>query len=243
MSENIGKYTLENLIDKGGYGICYKAKDEKNNLYAIKKIKVSSYEDLVNVQNEINNLYAMQSKYSVKIIESIPEVDEIREDNDVYIVMELCDGDLSDLLEKKNGNLDIVTIIKIMNQLNEVLYLMHYDNQFEHRDLKPENILIKYNNENDFEIKLTDYGCSKYYEEDSKLSESDELGSKFTEFIGSDYYRAPEIYKNVGNSKSDLWSIGLILYYLFFNQIPFTIYEEYINFKTDVVLKDTIIKY
>ena len=157
MSEKIGKYTLENLIDKGGYGICYKAKDEKNNLYAIKKIKVSSYEDIEKVPNEINCLRAMKSKYSVDIIESIPEdFDEIQLDSDVYIVMELCDGDLSDLLDKKNGNLDIVTIIKIMNQLNEVLKLMHYSNNIEHRDLKPENILIKCINENDYEIKLTD---------------------------------------------------------------------------------------
>ena len=127
-----------------------------------------------------------------------------------------------------------------MNQLNEVLNFMH-SQQFEHRDLKPENILIKYNlkNENDFEIKLTDYGCSKYYEEDSNLSESDPDRSKFTEFLGSDYYRAPEIYKNDGHSKSDLWSIGLILYYLYFNQIPFTDREEYINFKLDVILKET----
>ena len=61
----------------------------------------------------------------------------------IYIVMELCDGNLKDLLEKKN-KFDIVTIIKITNQLNEVLKLMH-SKQIEHRDLKPENILIKYN--------------------------------------------------------------------------------------------------
>ena len=57
--------------------------------------------------------------------------------------MELCDGDLNDLLENKNEGLDIITIIKIMNHLNEVLKLMH-SKEIEHRDLKPENILIKY---------------------------------------------------------------------------------------------------
>ena len=58
--------------------------------------------------------------------------------------MELCDGDLNYFLKKKNGNLDIITIIKIINQLNEVLKLMH-SKKIEHRDLKLENILIKYN--------------------------------------------------------------------------------------------------
>ena len=80
----------------------------------------------------------MKSKYSVNFLESIEK------DDNIYIVMELCDGDLNDLLENKNENLDIITIIKIINQLNEVLKLMH-SKKIEHRDLKPENILIKYN--------------------------------------------------------------------------------------------------
>ena len=123
MSEKIGKYTLEKKIGEGGFGICYKAKDENNKFYAIKKIDIfkEKQEDVI---FEINLLNIMkESKYSVNFIESIPE--EIPEEGDVYIVMELCDGNLSDLLEKKNGNLDIVTVMKIMNQLNEVLKLMH----------------------------------------------------------------------------------------------------------------------
>ena len=80
----------------------------------------------------------MKSKYSVEFL------DYIEKDDNIYIIMELCDGNLNDLLEKKKGNLDIVTIIKIMNQLNGVLKLMH-SKKIEHRDLKPENILIKYN--------------------------------------------------------------------------------------------------
>jgi surface protein len=129
------KYTLNKIIGKGEFGICYKAKDENNKLYAIK---------IMNIQNkdvafkEIKILKKMKSKYSVEFIESIEK------DDNIYIVMELCDGDLNDLLINKKGNLDMVTIIKIMNQLNEVLKLMH-SKKIIHRNLKPENILIKYN--------------------------------------------------------------------------------------------------
>ena len=82
----------------------------------------------------------MKSKYSVNF------VDSIEKDDNIYIVMELCDDDLNGLISKKNGNISIVTIIKIIYQLNEVLKLMH-SKKIEHRDLKPENILIKYNYE------------------------------------------------------------------------------------------------
>ena len=159
--EKIGnKYTLGNQIGKGGYGTCYEATDEENNKFAIKKIKMTLDANVEEVKNEIkilNDLKCM-TKHSVNFIESIPEQNKIKLNDDVYIVMELCNTHLTGLLEKKNGNLDIVTIIKIINQLNEVFKIMHL-NKFEHRDLKPENILIKYINDDDFEIKLTDYRC------------------------------------------------------------------------------------
>ena len=88
----------------------------------------------------------MNSKYSIKFIELIEKNDYI------YLVLELCDGNLNDLLKKKNGNLDITTIYEIIFQLNEVLKLMH-NQKIEHRDLKLENILIKFKDENEFELK------------------------------------------------------------------------------------------
>ena len=162
----------------------------------------------------------MKSKYSVEYIDSIKTKDFY------YIIMELCDGDLNYLIKKQNGNIDTITIIKILIQLNEVINLMHSKNII-HRDLKPENILIKFINEEVFNIKLTDYGCAKSY--DNK--------SKFITNVGKKYYKAPEIFENKGSSKSDLWSIGMIIYKLYFNQFPFKNEYEYIINKDDVKLK------
>ena len=106
-----------------------------------------------------------------------------------------------------------------------------------HRDLKPDNILIKYNydfklfDEIDFEIKLTDYGLAKTYQNNSN--------SKYNSFVGTEYYIAPEVYQNKGCSESDLWSIGLILYYLYHNELPFKNREEYINSNKDIIIKKT----
>ena len=129
MSDRIGKYELGDLISKGGFGECYKAKDDKNNLYAIKKILIAKKEEEDLILNEINILNEMKSKYSVELIEYL------KKDKYYYIVMELCDGDLNHLFKKKNGNMDIITIIKILIQLNEVIKLMH-SKKIEHRDHK-----------------------------------------------------------------------------------------------------------
>ena len=111
------KYTLIKRIGEGGFGICYMAKDENNKFYAIKKINIKNKEVVI---KEINILEIMNnSKYSVNFLEFIEK------DDNIYIVMELCDGDLYDLIKKKNYYLDILSIIKIIYQLNEVLKLMY----------------------------------------------------------------------------------------------------------------------
>ena len=177
MSYRIGKYILEETISTGAYGICYKARDDNGQKYAIKQIEKGSNGNIMNILNEINMLKVMKSKHSVQFIEYFEK------DDDFYIVMELCDGDLKYLSKKMNGKIDIIMIIKIAIQLNEVVKLMH-DKKIEHRDLKPENILIKFKNENDFDIKLTDYGLSKSYQNNSKYSK----------VIGTIYYSPPEVY-------------------------------------------------
>ncbi len=96
MLNKIGPYILEKELSSGSYGICYCARDEKNNKYAIKKIKKEDKNQNESIINEINILKIMKSKYSVKFIKFIEK------DDYFYIVMELCDGDLKYLLQKMN---------------------------------------------------------------------------------------------------------------------------------------------
>ncbi len=220
MIKQIDNFILKDNFDENEFGICYKANDN-NNLYAIKKINIQNKEF---VNNEIKILKTMKSKYSIEFIELIEKNDYL------YLILELCDGNLNDLLKKKNGNLDITTIFDIIFQLNEVLQLMH-SKELEHINLKPENILIK--NKNYFYIKLSDYILTKNFPNNNN--------SKFIN-NRSIYYQAPEVYQNKRNRKSNLWSIGLILYYLYFNQLPFIEDEDYFNPNKNVILKKTHFK-
>jgi len=131
--------------------------------------------------------------------------------NYYYIVMEKCDGDLYDLLEKKKSFSES-EIKKILLQLNKALKIM-FEKEIVHRDLKPENIFIKYlsPNKNEYIVKLGDFGNSK---KNQQNNHSTKLVSKG--------YTAPEIYfsDNYDPTKCDLWSIGVIIYKLKFNEIP-----------------------
>ena len=88
------------------------------------------------------------------------------------------------------------------------------DNKIIHRDLKLANILVKYedNKKTKFTVKLTDYGISKQLNSMSKC---------FTH-TGTLLTMAPEILNEEEyNSKCDLWSLGVIIYQLFFKEYPF----------------------
>ncbi len=81
-----------------------------------------------------------------------------------------------------------------------------------HWDLKPENILLERKNDNNFEIKISDFGFSCFFDPIEGL----EL------FLGSPLYMAPEIIQNkIYNEKVDIWSIGVITYKLLTKREPF----------------------
>ena len=155
------------------------------------------------LKNEINNILIC----GVNNINSVKYYEAFQTENEFVIVLELCDGSLSNLITR---NLISDEIYEILDQLNNTFKIMK-EKKIIHRDLKPDNILIKKENNNKI-IKLCNYGKS------SKIG-------KFTKFIshkGTKEYMAPEIMKGANyNYKCDLWSLGIIIYELFFKEIPY----------------------
>ena len=206
------KYVMKEKIDRGGFGIIYKVIDNKNNnIYALKFIIINKYIKLEKFKDEckkeINIMKNINNKYIIEIKDNFYD-----EKNEGFcIVMELCDGNLRDILNKyKPKGLPLNIINKIFIQLNEALNAMRLKN-LTHRDLKPENILIKYTDNNNFDIKLTDFGFSAEIESSIKTHTN----------VGTEEYRAPEVDDFYYNNKCDLWSLGVILYELYTNKYIF----------------------
>ena len=200
-----GQYYLGELINQGSYGEVFKAlsiKDKK--LVAIKQIKI--YDDNKIYLSEVNLLKVLSiCEYSVKFIDSFID------NNYFYIVTELCDRNLRNVINNYKNGLSIQSIKKIFCQINEGLKYLKSKN-FLHRDLKPDNILIKnikYNNEIiNYKYKLCDYGFTK----DLNNLNHSLLSSQ----VGTPLYEAPEVKNNKYKDKSDLFSIGIILYELYY---------------------------
>ena len=175
---------------------------------------------------EIMGMNIIRSPHSVKYYDCYSD------NNFYYIVMEKCDEDLDSFMEKyKNGIPD--SIIKdILLQLNKAFKEMH-SKKLIHRDLKPQNILIKYNSQNSFIVKLSDYGISREF-----------VNKSFSSHIGTQIYMAPEVYvkKNYIPTKCDLWAIGVIIYQLKFKEIDFSFYQGNIPKRFNNKLLDDLVR-
>lgn len=142
------------------------------------------------------------------------------------LILDLCRADLFSLIEKKSWLTTKSTEkLCLFKQIVFGLKFMH-DHDVVHRDLKPENVLIDSNGI----VKLTDFGVSEY---------GHEIPGNFyspialtTQLVGSPPYQPPEVQCLNGIDRSkrtpynpflmDYWSLGIILFVMFYQNVPFT---------------------
>lgn len=138
-------------------------------------------------------------------------------DNELYIAIEWADkGDLKRSIKRYNQEGDKIEEIKIIEytrQLASALHHMH-EKRIIHRDLKPANVLTF----SDGNLKLGDLGLGRYM--------SDETFKAFSK-VGTPLYMSPEVIRNDGyDFKSDVWSLGCVIYELITFKSPFRTDEK-----------------
>ena len=217
------------FIGEGGFAIVYKAvkKDtkEKRALTIIKKRKIKQILKEINKRDptfdDFNNFYEDLYKEIDFMKRMKGQKDEnnntvefyeyFHNKNEFVIVMELCDESLNDfLIRKKHFNSN--EIYYILTQINKSFKRMN-KLKIVHRDLNLKNILVKYENieKTKYILKLADYGISKAMVDISKLHTQK----------GTLRYMAPEVMNGEYKEKCDLWSLGIIIYLLYFNDYPY----------------------
>ncbi len=202
-------FKIISKIGKGAYSIVYRVENiQDNKQYALKKVNLRnlSKKEIENALNEVHILASVKSKYIISYKESF--IDET--DSTLCIIMEYADeGDLQKkitLYKKLKISFLENEIWKIFIQITKGLKDLHEYNIL-HRDLKSGNIFLF----KDGTVKIGDLNVSKIT--------SRGLGCTQT---GTPYYASPEVWKdNPYNFKSDIWSLGCVLYEICMLNTPF----------------------
>ena len=205
-------YDHNDIIGWGSFSFNYKgqlvSKKQLTKEIAIKEIKLNSLIDpynslsLQSALNEIKILKQIKHKHIIKFIGFQKFDDKTR----LVILQKLCNqGDLANFLTN-NQFMSQHSIFYFFNQIVKGFKYLISQKIF-HGDIKPENIFLH----ND-KIKIADFGMS------IKLKN---LNDTFRETLGSPGYMSPEILNGEEYTiQSDIWSLGLTLYYMIYEQLP-----------------------
>ncbi|KAK8891407.1 hypothetical protein M9Y10_028616 [Tritrichomonas musculus] len=194
----MNRYEIIRELGKGSYGSVKLARDkESKELYAVKKVKLSclSKSEREKALGEVKVLSSISHPNVVAYKESF------QEKSSLFIVMEYIDGgDLDKVIQnQRNKLMEESDILRYFVQIVHVVNYLH-TNHILHRDLKPQNVFLTKHGI----VKLGDFGVAKSLDATCDLAKT---------IIGTPYYLSPEIWEGSPyDSKSDIWSLGCILF-------------------------------
>ncbi|KAI7906140.1 kinase-like domain-containing protein [Cokeromyces recurvatus] len=209
-------YRICKLLGVGAFSKVYLTHHlTRDQFFAIKTIKKGKLFDDSRVRSsilrEINILKSIQHPNIVHL-ETTMETEKM-----VCIVLEYVEGgelfDFVKKLHKGNQSMNEIQVRTLFLQLLHAVKWLHERN-IVHRDLKLENILIHKDDHGEMVLKITDFGLARVIDPKSPL---------LVTRCGSEEYAAPEIIKqeNYDGRKTDIWSLGIILYTLLVGYLPF----------------------
>ncbi|CAK8674596.1 unnamed protein product [Clavelina lepadiformis] len=244
------QYLLLSLLGKGGFSEVYKGFDMEEQRYVA--VKIHHLNPEWNEQKKLD--YARHAHREAEIHRRVnhPRIVSLYDRFDVNIntfctVLEFCGGNDLDFYLKQHklmGEKEARTII--MQVISALVYLNSLERPVIHYDLKPGNILLC-NGTVCGDIKITDFGLSKQFEEAS----SHEGMDLTSQGAGTYWYLPPECFvRGPGgqppkiDNKVDVWSVGVIFYQCLYGKKPFghNLTQEAI-LKQNAILKATEVEF
>lgn len=203
----VGPYQVRELIGRGGMGIVLRAFDAKLN--RVVAVKVLAPE--LAAQPTARRRFLREAQAAAAVTHPhVVTIHAVDEDEWPYLVMEYIDGcSLQDKIER-SGTLKLTEVLRIGTQIAEGLAAAHKQGLI-HRDVKPANILL----ENGVErVKITDFGLARAAD-DMTLTRPGEIA-------GTPQYMSPEQASGERvDQRSDLFSLGCVLYAMCAGEPPF----------------------
>lgn len=200
--KNLGKYEIIDWLGGGRFGDVFLARDTILDKEFALKVSRMRKQEIRMLQDEARLLAALDHANIVRFY----NIDFI--EGKLVLIMEYVKGTtLRDRITDKGIDVDIC--VRIMVHVLRALAYAH-EKKVLHRDLKPENILIAETDEQHV-VKVTDFGLALFIKS----------GSISASTAGTPIYMAPEAWSGNFTEKSDIWSIGAILYELLTGVPPY----------------------
>ena len=205
-------YKVLQRLGEGSFGKAFLCKRESDDsLCVIKQILIEGMDkkEKDDVLNESIILAKLDHQNIIKFFEVF---ESEKPKQMINIVTEYADGgDLSEKIKERKNKNNYFTESEILDYFTQIcLAIKHiHENKIIHRDLKSGNIFLMKNGL----VKLGDFGISKKFQKTTDKAKT---------FIGTPYYLSPEIIDGKPyDSKSDIWSLGVLLYEMMTFKMPF----------------------
>ncbi len=210
MPTKLGRYEVIRELGKGAMGVVYEGRDPNIGRRVAIKTARREVVEASGMADEMMERFLREAKAAGALNHPniITIYDAAEEDGMAYIAMEYLEGgDLADIVDSRK-RLGMEEIVEIGANICEALHVAH-ENGVVHRDIKPANILMP----TDKPLKVADFGIA--HVSDSNLTQDGAL-------IGTPHYMSPEQFMGQKlDGRSDLFSVGNILYELTTGEKPF----------------------
>jgi non-specific serine/threonine protein kinase len=217
VGQNLGCYRVDAVAGVGGMGVVYRAWDErlgrKVALKLLPQSMVAKEADLERLKNEARAASALNHP-NIVTIHDIGEVDSTH-----YVATEFIEG--TTLRERMTkGPIPPNEAVDIAAQVASALCVAHRAG-IVHRDIKPENIMLR----PDGYVKVLDFGIAKLTQQqalDTTTTRRAPLSTQQSMMLGTTRYMSPEqAMAQPVDARSDLWSLGVVLYEMLAGRRPF----------------------
>jgi len=210
-----GHYEIVSLLGKGGMGEVYLARDTKlPRLVALKILSAGAAQN----QRDVRRFVQEARTASALRHPNIAHIYDIGESQGVsFIAMEYVDG----VTLRKRKAMKLSEVLKVSRDVASALAAAHAAGVV-HRDIKPENIMLS----REGYVKVLDFGLAKHI---ATTADSDSMAATaplvFTDpgsVVGTVFYMSPEQARGLEvDARSDLWSLGAVMYELITGRAPF----------------------
>ncbi|XXT24042.1 protein kinase [Sorangium sp. So ce429] len=209
-----GRYRLERMLARGGMGSIWVARHLQLDVGVAVKLMASEYAASTTARARFER--EARAAAQLKIPNVVHVHDYGIEDDTPFLVMELLEGEDLETRLAREGRLTGAATLTIVTQVCKALRRAHETGVI-HRDLKPANLFLSRQDEDEL-LKVLDFGIAK--------AEGMLLAGKETKtgtLVGSPYYMSPEQVRRSKSldRRSDLWSIGVIIYRCLTGRLPF----------------------